>query len=129
MREVRNLRGKWVIDLWNYSTQITGTNFSFIFSSNQNSGLARMMDSLILDSLSTPYALTKITTHRPMKKATSTQNLPSNSNTTLRAGFNGNSGLKKIPTQGKNDWWGCILIIFFWHNERRFITNLHIHSI
>lgn len=60
-----------------------------------------MMDSLILDSLSTtPFALTKITTHRPVKKATSTQNLPSNSNASIRGGFNGNNGIKKIPTQG-----------------------------
>lgn len=64
-----------------------------------------MMDSLILDSLSTqhtqPYAYTKITTHRPVKKATSTNNLSSNmaSNMPIRGS---NKNLKNIPTQGKS---------------------------
>lgn len=74
---------------------------------NGFSQMARMMDSLILDSLSTtPYAYTKITTHRPVKKATSTNHLPSNglgtTSTTSTATRNTfHSSNKKIPTQGK----------------------------
>ena len=67
--------------------------------------MARMMDSLIIDSLSTtPYAFTKITTHRPVRKATSTNHLPTNgmssstSSTQARNTFHHNN--KKIPTQG-----------------------------
>jgi hypothetical protein len=73
--------------------------------SNGFTQMARMMDSLILDSLSTtPYAYTKITTHRPVKKATSTTHLPSsgmvtssNAPTAARGSYHPN---KKIPTQG-----------------------------
>jgi len=74
--------------------------------------MARMMDSLILDSLSTtPFAYTKITTHRPVKKATSTTNLPAHgpsaataaaaaaTMTNGRTSFHTNN--KKIPTQGE----------------------------
>lgn len=64
------------------------------------SQMARMMDSLILDSLSTPYTLTKITTHRPVKKATSSSNLPTNGSSTMRTQFNSTNNIhKKIPTQ------------------------------
>jgi hypothetical protein len=74
--------------------------------SNGFTQMARMMDSLILDSLSTtPYAYTKITTHRPVKKATSTTHLPSsgmvtssNAPTAARGSYHPN---KKIPTQGE----------------------------
>jgi hypothetical protein len=73
---------------------------------NGFSQMARMMDSLILDSLSTtPFAFTKITTHRPVKKATSTNHLPTNgmssstsSNQARNTFLHSN---KKIPTQGK----------------------------
>jgi hypothetical protein len=77
----------------------TPSTFSSAPPANGFSQMARMMDSLILDSLSTtPYAYTKITTHRPMKKATSTNHLPTNgmsSSTTAATRIN-----KKIPTQG-----------------------------
>lgn len=70
-----------------------------------------MMDSLILDSLSTPYTLTKITTHRPVKKATSSTNLPTNNNgssSTMRTQFSSTNNIhKKIPTQGT-----CLLMIY-----------------
>ena len=70
--------------------------------SNGFSQMARMMDSLILDSLSTPFALTKITTHRPVKKATSSTNLPTaNGTSAIRNPFSSSTTInKKIPTQG-----------------------------
>jgi hypothetical protein len=79
----------------NYSSQPSGF-----------SQMARMMDTLILDSFSTPYALTKIT-HRP--KVSSTNVLPNNSTAataataTVRSTFSSNNGggNKKIPTQGE----------------------------
>lgn len=69
---------------------------------NGFSQMARMMDSLILDSLSTPFALTKITTHRPVKKATSSSNLPANNgSSSMRSSFSSSNNInKKIPTQG-----------------------------
>lgn len=91
------------------------------------------MDSLILDSLSTPFALTKITTHRPVKKATSTQNLPSNSNAALRGGFSGSTNqLKKIPTQGNCslDFAYYLMFPFLWRVKMTlFCFGLHIHTI
>lgn len=95
--------------------QANATSHCFPFFSTQSSSapqsngftqMARMMDSLILDSLSTtPYAYTKITTHRPVKKATSTTHLPSsgmvtssNAPTAARGSYHPN---KKIPTQGE----------------------------
>ena len=71
---------------------------------NGFSQMARMMDSLILDSLSsTPFAFTKITTHRPVKKATSTNHLPSNGSSSTSTGNRNATFLnqKKIPTQGR----------------------------
>lgn len=78
-----------------------------LFYSSQPNGfsqMARMMDSLILDSFSTPFALTKIT-HRP--KVSNTTVLPTNSTSaattataTVRNSFNSNASSKKIPTQG-----------------------------
>lgn len=85
--------------------------------------MARMMDSLILDSLSTPYAVTKITTHRPVKKATSSTNLPAhNGSSSMRGTFNSNSNInKKIPTQG-------IHIYMSFHNLDRpsFFTHVNL---
>lgn len=80
-------------------------------SANGFSQMARMMDSLILDSLSTtPYAFTKITTHRPVKKATSTTHLPSNGGNSSTAPRNSTFlNQKKIPTQGRQ---ASLIIIF-----------------
>lgn len=88
-------------------THFYSPNSSSAPPANGFSQMARMMDSLILDSLSsTPYAYTKITTHRPMKKATSSNHLPTNglnsstSSTTARNTFHNS---KKIPTQGESN--------------------------
>lgn len=91
--------------------------YDFPSSAPQNNGfsqMARMMDSLILDSLqTTPYAYTKITTHRPIKKATSTNHLPTNglgssTSTNVRSTFHSS---KKIPTQGKLQLFESFIII------------------
>jgi len=97
--------------LLSYSVMLNAFPFSIAFLSSSSappangfSQMARMMDSLILDSLqTTPYAYTKITTHRPVKKATSTNHLPTNGlvSSTSNQPRNGFHSSKKIPTQGE----------------------------
>lgn len=86
------------------------------------------MDSLILDSLSTPFALTKITTHRASKKIATCNNLAVHGSnaTTVRNTFN-NSNSKKIPTQGKENNFRKSLTHIFINTRLCFAFQIKIH--